>query len=360
MSLFPRLLAPARHKAVVHAVRSITTSAAQQKFQERVKLGINTPYLEDKPEKLRNIARLRVLNRPAHLIEATAKVKEFTKSAKFQEGWEFFTSTLDADIPLCNSMLHLCAKAAWLDHARSVWEKMPRESRDVVSYCTMINVCARCQQPEQAEAVFLELKESGVQLDIITYNSMINVFGMSGQPDRAVEFFTAIPAELFREASVANKQVAYQSVMIACARDGDYEKTREWFIRMTGDGVPPNHAHCNALMTACAEGAQAELAKAVFDMMPQYGLTPNVANWTILLSCHRHDLPRCKEIVQEMELATIQPSSLTYLELLQAHVLAKDGPGARALMSDLDAMGQFQHGRKLERLSRQVQSLPIS
>merc|ERR1711920_291726 len=145
---------------------------------------------------------------------------------------------------------------------------------------------------------------------------------MSGQPERAFEIFQSVPQELFSDASNSNRQALYQVVMIAWARAGHYAKCRELFIEMTACGIQPDKHHYNALLTACAKEPNAELAQSVFDQMRSLSLVPGVQEWTILISCHRNDLPRAKAVFDEMVLTGCKPSSLTYQELLKAHVQA--------------------------------------
>uniref|UniRef100_A0A7S1PJX9 PROP1-like PPR domain-containing protein n=1 Tax=Alexandrium catenella TaxID=2925 RepID=A0A7S1PJX9_ALECA len=335
--------------------RGVTTSAAQLRLAERKSLGLSAPFLEDKPEKIAHKLASRDPERPLHLCRATAQVKDHTRKGRYEMGWALYqeVEAAEADTPLKNSVLNLCAKAAWFERGRSVWETIDPKSQ--ISYGTMIDLCARCQRLGVAENVFRGMGESGVQQDIIAFNAMVNACGMCGQPQKALDCFNKIPASIFEQASPENKQVAYQTVMIALARSGDYARAREVFMGMTSRGVSANCAHFNALLVACADAEDAATAQQVFDLMPGYGVTPNVANWTILLSCYRSDLPRCLKIMQDMEAAGVQPSGSTRLALLEAHVLARDGAGARALLA---GQGQLMSGAKLHRLTRQAQRLP--
>merc|ERR1712032_1113395 len=134
-----------------------------------------------------------------------------------------------------------------------------------------------------------------------------------------------------------------------------YAKTRELFMHMAERGFKPNLAHFNILLTSCIKNSLTDVAQGVFDLIYKYQLTPSVGTWTALLSCNRHDLSRCLEIMQEMHQNGVGPSGLTYLELLEAHVLAEDFRGARALLGKPDQFNHWQDVSKFQRLRQQVE-----
>lgn len=338
--------------------RFITTFSAQQKLQERTSRG--SDFLADKPEKLKFREEARQQQRPDHLNQATSKLKSHSKCGEYEEGWALFKSISDADLNLKNAALHLCARANWRDRAWELWGDMAKgslEAKNEISYNTMLDVCARSKQADRAERVFEEMKQAGVEPNVISYNSLVNAHAMCGNLDAALRAFASIPPELFKNSSLQNKKVAFQAVMTACARAADYAKCREVFIQMTEAGVPPDRGHFSALLAACAHGKHGDIAQAIFNQMPAYGVVPDVANWTILISCHTNNLPRCKELVEEMKLSSIEPSGLMCQELLEAHVVAQDGPGARQIL-DSGKLGEWQRSGKVARLRDAAQALP--
>ncbi|CAE8732952.1 unnamed protein product [Polarella glacialis] len=128
---------------------------------------------------------------------------------------------------------------------------------------------------------------------------MINVFAMSKQPEKAMQSFRSIPADMLSMASLGNQQTSFLTLMTSYARAGDYARTRELFVQKAIQGIKANNAHFNALLAACAKDGFAEIAQSTFDLMKDYSLTPNTDNWTILMTCHRNNLQRCREILQD-------------------------------------------------------------
>merc|ERR1712226_368735 len=89
-------------------------------------------------------------------------------------------------------------------------------------------------------------------------------------------------------------------------------------------------------------------AQGVFDVMPAWGLSPRSEDFNILISCSRLDLPACEAVFEKMKISGVTVGSRTYQEMLAAYVGAKDGEGARRLISE---------ATKLDRGSLKVQRL---
>merc|ERR1712194_513462 len=123
----------------------------------------------------------------------TARIKEYAKTADYEQGWEFFLTIESPNAFDYTAALNLCARAAWFKRAVDLWDKMPVTSKDVVAYSSMIDVYARCRRADAAESLFQEMEQANeVTPNLITYTSMINACGMAGQPEKALDYFTCI------------------------------------------------------------------------------------------------------------------------------------------------------------------------
>eukprot|EP00404_Azadinium_spinosum_P012051 CAMPEP_0180518074 /NCGR_PEP_ID=MMETSP1036_2-20121128/54889_1 /TAXON_ID=632150 /ORGANISM="Azadinium spinosum, Strain 3D9" /LENGTH=332 /DNA_ID=CAMNT_0022530179 /DNA_START=42 /DNA_END=1037 /DNA_ORIENTATION=+ len=325
---------PRRHFPAQHLVAALSTVRSQQnKLKERLTMPpLSQHFRPGNADKVR--LREQSHSRPASLNEATVQVKQFTKWNEFDKGWAAYKAVEDPDAALHCAALNLCARALWWNEAWQIWESLPQKWRSVISYTTMIDVCARCKRPSEAECLFEEMRSSELEPNLITYTVLMKAFSMSEQPSKALEAFDAM-RPLLTGSSVNGRQIAYQVVMAAFARAGDYaKKTRELFIEMTSKGVPADRGHFNSLMAACASAGDASTATAIFDHMVSSGLAPDVQSYTVLISCCRYDLNRCMEIRKSMQQAGIVPTGTTFQELLEAHILARDSSGARALLEE--------------------------
>uniref|UniRef100_A0A7S4QFW7 PROP1-like PPR domain-containing protein n=1 Tax=Alexandrium monilatum TaxID=311494 RepID=A0A7S4QFW7_9DINO len=356
-----RVLAPSPPKladrlAMRLGARAVTVSVDAMKQRERLRAGCGFD-LSTSGDKvlLRDLGSARPDVAARHAIR---QVMEYTRSQNYEAGWKAYQEAAGAPhASLSGAALNLCAKARWWNRAWGVWRGMPEEWRTVVHHTTMIDLCARRKRTGDAEELFSEMVAASVEPNIITHNNLIKAFAMAGMPDRAEKAFRAVPAELLAAGGVRTQRATYQIVMLAWARAGSYAKTRELFMSMCEAAVSPDASHYNALLTACAKSGDGATADGLFSSLLSAGLEPDVTIFTIRLSCHRFNLPRCLEVLEEMRKAALEPTSFTYMELLEAHVLGGDGEGARALLDRPELQAQA-NSPKLARLAERARGLP--
>merc|ERR1719324_1806545 len=128
-------------------------------------------FLENKPDKLR--LRNRLTWRDPALNAATREIREATRKREYQKGWRRFEevqlSKIPIDGPLYDAAFNLCSKAVWYDRGLELWQGIPEHHKTIVSYSTMIDLCAKCKRVHEAEALFASMQERGIQPNIITY-----------------------------------------------------------------------------------------------------------------------------------------------------------------------------------------------
>eukprot|EP00928_Gymnodinium_smaydae_P040952 TRINITY_DN27731_c0_g1_i1.p1 TRINITY_DN27731_c0_g1~~TRINITY_DN27731_c0_g1_i1.p1 ORF type:complete len:392 (-),score=68.38 TRINITY_DN27731_c0_g1_i1:107-1213(-) len=351
-------IAPSRLQLVL-ALRSVSVSAAQRKLRQTSYDGANTALRTGDPAKTaeKMASRGPQSERDPVLAEATFRIRDCTRLRQYEEALEVFRQVQQPDGILCSAALNACAKALKYTEAQEIWSSMKSEWKSVVGYSTMIDLCRRLRKVGEAEAFFAEMRAAGLEPNVITYNSLIGVYGMVGQHHKAVETFEKIRHNLLPQASEISQQMCYTAVMSAVARVGDYAKAREYFVAMTEAGVKPNHTHFNTLLTSCAKCELADHAHAILQTMPQWGLEPRIEDYTALLMCCRHDLPRCKGIFEEIRKAGLFINGLTYVTMLEAYVLGRDAPGARTLLEEADAFLD-KESTKVKNLLFQLGALP--
>jgi len=345
-----RLLAP----------RAITVSTDQLKEHIRHEFG-SQHSLHDRLENDRLEKRKLRANSSAfqasELSATIAQVTRLTRRQEFNEAWAAFQSVERPDEALRHVALHLCAKARWWDIGWSIWVNTQVSAQDVVLYTKMLNLCGRCRRVVDAERFFQEMQHAAVVPNIITHTALINAHAMVPDPAKARKALAAIPEDVFVAARPETRGVTYLAVMNAYARQGDYAQARELFLEMPSRGVTPKLEHYTTLMAACADQEYGDVADSVFSIMVAAGLRPDVPAYTILLSCHRSNLRRCKELVDEMRRAELTPSPFTYQALLHAHVIAGDKDGATKLLQH-PGLQKLRNQKKTMLLEERTLALP--
>lgn len=289
------------------------------------------------------------------LRQVTALVRDCARRGDFEAGWSAYRGAeAGGDAALTDAVLALCGRALWRTKAYEVWDGMPVEWRSVVSYSTMIDVAARCKRPQDAERLLEEMRGNGLAPNIITYTALVKAFASAGQVDKARAAFEEMRPTM-ADASTQGKQMAYQVVLAAVARAGDYAAAREIFEDMQQAGVPPDRGHYHSLLAACARNGDGETALGIFRFMRTAGLSPDVQTYTALTSCCRNDLRRCLELREEMRNAGILVNNSYLVELTEAHILAGDRHGAQRSLDE--TRGLDPRSRKVIALLRELRSM---
>jgi len=354
---------PASAAGLLLRVRAVTVYASQKKLEEMTLGGANASLDTNNSEKVSAKRLLRgVQGTPSRPLadnpeyrQLVAEIHEHIRARRYAEALRVFDGVSDPDAPLYSVALNACAKGLLWEDASRIWEKLAPEKRCVVSYTTMLDLCKRLRKVYRAEGLFSEMQAAGIEPNSITYTTMIGVYSAAGDPDKALEVFEIARTAPSADTGIVNKQMMYLAAMSATSRVGDYGRTRELFLKLSEDGIPPTNVHFNALMTACAGVGELATAQAIFDMMPQYGLRPRLEDYIILVSCARFDLKRCLELVAEMEKAGFQLTDRVHTQLLEAYVIAGDGPGAQALLARAGNLDE--KSRKSQRLVAQAREL---
>lgn len=345
-----------RLKLVHPFVRSVTKVVSRAKREETEYSGANAVLLADLPEKASS--RPKPASRPGESVHATKEMKACIKSRDYRRAWDIFEGTRQHDLVLYCCALDVCAKAMWYERGSRLWEQMPRDlKKNVVAYTSRIDLCGRCKRIDEAELLFDEMTAVGVQPSVVTHVVLINAYSVAANVERALSAFDSIRHTLLPTLTHETQGMVYTSIMSACARVGDYTKTRELFLDMIAAKVPPRQMHYNALMTACAKSEHADIAEQIFHGMREQGLVPRVEDYTILLSCCKRDFSRCKKVIADMHSAGLQPNAITYSAMLEVHVIASDDKGAKAIVREAEARNLL--NRDLPKNRRYLEDLAL-
>lgn len=322
--------------------------------------GSNGELNPNTPEKMAEKRRLRagaVLGEggPYRFAREAAQISRLTHAGKHHAALEVFRGVNAPDKFLYDTVLNACSKGSMRSEAAELWSEMRPDQKCVVSYTCMLELCKRTRQVRQGERIFREMRSAGVAPNLITYNMMVGLYGATSSPDMAYRLFEEAHVSVLREASPVSKQMAYLAVMAAAARVGDYGKARGYYVRMVEEGVEPKIMHMNALLSACSPKPDPDTAQAIFDLFPKMSMVPRLEDYAVLLTCNRLNLPRCLEIMAEIEQAGLKPNGKIYQQMFEAHVTAEDVQGGRELLTK--SVGMDWASPRVRQLAARLQEL---
>ncbi|XP_020244068.1 pentatricopeptide repeat-containing protein At1g15510, chloroplastic isoform X2 [Asparagus officinalis] len=130
------------------------------------------------------------------------------------------------DVSLCNSLIQMYTSFRNLDEAEKVFSRM--ESRDVVSWTTMISGYEKNETPERALEVFEQMKQDNVNPDEATIASVLSTCACLGRLDIGMELH-----ELARKKGLVSYATVGNALLDMYSKCRCIDKAVEVFRRMT-------------------------------------------------------------------------------------------------------------------------------
>ncbi len=178
-----------------------------------------------------------------------------------------------------------------MERALHLLEVMKRQqlAPDIVTFNSLIGICARLNNFQQAFAVYDWIQERRLQPSIVTFNSLINVCARQGNASRALELYAALKADRSLKPNV----ITLNSLLNACMKAGRTEKVFELFKEMVSSSEE---------------------------------VRPDVITYTTLIDAHLKtgNEQQALRVVQTMRLHDVSPDRATFLAFLDYYAIQKE------------------------------------
>ncbi|KAH7291467.1 hypothetical protein KP509_29G017900 [Ceratopteris richardii] len=196
---------------------------------------------------------------------------------KYQEGQKIHTELarrgLAIDTALGNALVGFYAKCGFMDKALEVFESL--QTRDVVSWTTLITGYSECESFEEAICCYYQMQNERVPLDMTTFLCTIKACNGLAALDTGQE----IHAEIMKK-RIKLDPIVGSSLVGMYAECGSLEKAQEVFDKLLSVNVPAY----NTLLTGYAQSGNVGKVFSNISMMAQEGLSLNVATFTSILN----------------------------------------------------------------------------
>ncbi|KAL2472186.1 Pentatricopeptide repeat-containing protein [Abeliophyllum distichum] len=212
------------------------------------------------------------------------------------------------DVFSWTSMINGCAKNGEVDLARKLFDEMPR--RNVVSWNAMISGYSQNTRPNEALELFLEMEKNGLVPMESTLVSALSACAQSGRMDlglRIHDFYIkqqwvklsvilgnafvdmyakcgdiGAAREVFDEMPKKDL-VSYNSIIVAYASHGHAPEALHLFEQMINVGFKPDEITLVGVLSACAHGGLIKKGWENFRDMSKFGLRPVVEHYACMI-----------------------------------------------------------------------------
>jgi pentatricopeptide repeat protein len=147
---------------------------------------------------------------------------------------------------------------------------------NVVSYCSVIHICAKTNDVSRAEKwlerLTTESNADDATLPIVRcYNAVIHALSREGRHGAAASWVDKMMAQGYRPTAET-----FSTSIARLSKRGHAEVAEQWLKRMLNAGVQPDGKTVSFVMRAHLKGKSFDAAQALMERLYPFGLTPNI------------------------------------------------------------------------------------
>lgn len=195
---------------------------------------------------------------------------------------------------------------------------------DPLVYHYLMVGCAKNSDADGIFKLYEELKEKlgGRIEDGVVYGGLMKGYFLRGMEDAAMECYEEAVGE---NSKVKMSAVAYNSVLDALTKNGNFEEALKLFDRMLKKHNPPkqlavNLGSFNVIVDGYCKQGKFNDAIDVFRKMDNYRCGPDVLSYNVLIEqlCENGLLAEAEELFGEMTEKKVNPDEFTHVLLMDA------------------------------------------
>jgi len=135
---------------------------------------------------------------------------------------------------------------------------------NVLSYCAILNVCAKAGDADKAEDWFTGMQNNGIEINTICYNCVIDACAKAGDPERGEVWMRKL-----KESGLPLTPPSYTTTAQAFAAKGDADNTERILMEMEDDGLPMD-THCLTVLLSAYGRARPRLHNRAVEAFKEY------------------------------------------------------------------------------------------
>ncbi|XVE57476.1 hypothetical protein DITRI_Ditri04bG0093700 [Diplodiscus trichospermus] len=179
------------------------------------------------------------------LLEAISKAGKPGLARSLFE--ELLESGLTPNEKTLTALAKIYGKARWAKDALKLWEEMKSKNwpMDFILYNTLLTMCADIGLVEEAEQLFMDMKQSEeCRPDSWSYTAMLNIYGSGGNVSKAMELF-----EEMSEVGVELNVMGSTCLIQCLGKAGRIDELVRVFSVSVEQGIKPDDRLCGCLLS---------------------------------------------------------------------------------------------------------------
>uniref|UniRef100_A0A0D9XG76 Pentacotripeptide-repeat region of PRORP domain-containing protein n=1 Tax=Leersia perrieri TaxID=77586 RepID=A0A0D9XG76_9ORYZ len=237
------------------------------------------------------------------------------------------------------SLLGLLSKKRLAGEAQALFDSYKSVfTPDVVLYTALVHAWCRAGRLDEAERVFAEMKQSGIEPNVYTYTAVIDAMYRAGQVPRAQELLCQMI-----DSGCPPNTATFNAIMRAHVKAGRSEQVLQVHNQMRQLGCEPDVITYNFLMeTHCGKGqCNLDAAMKVLTRMIAKGCTPDCHTFNPMLKLVLvlGNVSAARKLYERMQELQCKPNVVTYNLLMRLFNMEKSMDMVLRIKKDMDAQG---------------------
>ncbi|XP_063941035.1 pentatricopeptide repeat-containing protein At1g20300, mitochondrial-like isoform X3 [Daucus carota subsp. sativus] len=257
----------------------------------------------------------------ADKIAFTNVVSVLCKKRRAVEAQEFFDGLkgkFEADVVVYTSLVNGWCRAGNISEAERVFSEMKEVGiqPNVYTYSIVIDALCRCGQITRAHDVFAEMIDAGCQPNAITFNNLMRVHVKAGRTEKVLQVYNQM-----RKLSCAADTVTYNFLIESHCRDENRDEAVKVINTMVRKGCEANASTFNPIFRCILKAGDVNSAHRLFARMKEIKCKPNTVTYNILMRmfADSKSADMVIKLKEEMDEGEIEPNVNTYRILISLY-----------------------------------------
>ncbi|KAH6821407.1 Pentatricopeptide repeat superfamily protein [Perilla frutescens var. hirtella] len=199
------------------------------------------------------------------------------------EAQAFFDSLKDKfelDVVVYTSLIHGWFRASNIDEAERVFEEMKEAGIQptVYTYSIVIDALCRCGQITRAHDVFAEMLDVGCEPNSVTFNNLMRVHVKAGRTEKVLQVYNQM-----KRLSCEPDVITYNFLIETHCKDKNREEALKVLSAMIKRGCETNASSFNPIFRCIAKDQDVNAAHRLFVRMKDAKCLPNTVTYNVLM-----------------------------------------------------------------------------
>ncbi|CAI9098728.1 OLC1v1035422C1 [Oldenlandia corymbosa var. corymbosa] len=215
-------------------------------------------------------------------------VLAYVKNGLINDALEVLAEKQWKDSVFEDNLYHLaictCKELGHLENACRIFTFMPKAKGkpNLHICCTMIDIFSTMCLFNEAENIYLKLKQSGISLDMIAFSVVIRMYAKSGALEKACLVIEAME----EQKNLVPDVYLLRDMFRIYQRCAMLDKLKDLYYRALKTGVVWDQEMYNCVINCCARALPVDELSKLFDEMLQHGYAPNIIAINVMLDVY--------------------------------------------------------------------------